>query len=144
MIEQARQKLTDHEYNNIEFKVGSADSLGYNNYFDYVLSTNAFHHFSDKKTIFSKIRQSLKLNGVFIIQDICDDYILMKFLDFMGKIGEKAHVSSTTSQQLRELFLSTGFSEIEINKIKLNWFWGIMIGEGRNLTDNGASPNTPS
>ena len=136
MIEQARQKLHNHEYGNIEFMVGSLDSLDYNNYFDYVLSTNAFHHFSDKEAIFLKIKKSLKLNGVFIIQDICDDYLLMKILDFMGRIGEKAHVSSTTLQKLKGLFLSTGFSDIKLDKIKLNWFWGIMVGEGINLTVN--------
>jgi hypothetical protein len=54
----------------------------------------------------------------------------MSILDFMGKIGEKAHVGSTTSQKLKDLFLATDFLNIKVNRIKLNWFWGIMIGEG--------------
>jgi len=65
-----------------------------------------------------------------IIQDICDDYLMMKTVDFIGKIGEKAHVGSTTSEELRDLFLSSNFTDIEIEKMKLNWFWGIMIGKG--------------
>ena len=130
MIAQATQKLTRFTYDNVEFRVGSGSSLNYENYFDYVLSTNAFHHFDDKEEIFSRVRKSLKDNGTFIIQDICDDYLLMTIVDFAGKIGERAHVGSTTSEGLQRLFLSTGFVNIEIEKIKLNWFWKIMIGSG--------------
>ena len=110
--------------------MGSGSSLDYGNYFDYVLSTNVFHHFDKKGEIFSKVWKSLKPNGIFIIQDICDDYVLMKIVDLAGKIGERAHVGSTTSEELGNLFISTGFMNIEIERIKLNWFWKIMIGKG--------------
>jgi len=69
MIEQAKQKLAKLTYDNVEFEVGSG-SLDYENYFDYVLSTNAFHHFDKKEEIFSRVWKSLKRNGVFVIQDI--------------------------------------------------------------------------
>jgi hypothetical protein len=54
----------------------------------------------------------------------------MKALDFLGKLGERAHIGSTTSKGLRELLISTGFSDVEVKTTKLNWFWGIMIGKG--------------
>jgi ubiquinone/menaquinone biosynthesis C-methylase UbiE len=130
MIEQAKKKFTGFRYDNLEFRIGSGSSLDYNNHFDYVISTNSYHHFDDKEEIFSKVQKSLKLNGVYIVQDICDDYFLMKIVDFIGKMGEKAHVGSTTSHTLRDIFLSTGFRDIQIEKIKLSWFWGIMIGRG--------------
>ena len=130
MITQARQKLAKFTYDNVEFRVGSGSSLDFKSYFDYVLSTNAFHHFDEKEEIFSRVRKSLKDNGIFIIQDICDDFVLMKMIDFAGKIGEKAHVGSATSEELRKLFLSTDFVNVEVERIKLNWFWKIMIGSG--------------
>ena len=130
MIEQAKQKLSEFIYNNVEFEVGSGSSLDYENYFDYVLSTNAFHHFATKEEIFFKVSQSLKYGGTFIAQDICNDYLLMRLLDFAGKIGERAHVGSSTSEELRRLFLSIGFLNIEIEKIQVNLFWRIMIGKG--------------
>jgi ubiquinone/menaquinone biosynthesis C-methylase UbiE len=130
MIEQAKQKLSEFIYNNVEFEVGSESSLDYENYFDYVLSTNAFHHFATKEEIFFKVCQSLKYGGTFIVQDICNDYLVMRLLDFAGKIGERAHVGSSTSEELRKLFLSTGFVNIEIEKIQVNLFWRIMIGKG--------------
>lgn len=130
MIEQAKQKLAKFTHNNVVFEVGSGNSLDCANYFDYVLSTNAFHHFDKKEEIFSRVWKSLKDNGTFIIQDICDDYLVMKIVDIAGKIGEKAHVGSTASEGLQRLFLSTGFKEVEVERMKLNWFWRIMIGKG--------------
>jgi cyclopropane fatty-acyl-phospholipid synthase-like methyltransferase len=46
------------------------------------------------------------------------------------KLGEKAHVGSTTSRELRNLLISTRFSDVEVKTTKLNWFWRIMIGKG--------------
>jgi ubiquinone/menaquinone biosynthesis C-methylase UbiE len=66
MIEQAKEKLAKFSYGNVEFMVGSGGSLDYENYFDYVLSTNAFHHFSKKEEIFLRVWKSLKHNGIFI------------------------------------------------------------------------------
>ena len=55
----------------------------------------------------------------------------MKLLDTLGKIGERAHVGSTTTAHLKDLFHAAGFSDIHVEKKKLNWFWGIMIGTGQ-------------
>jgi len=130
MLEQAEQKLAELGYTNVEFVLQSASDLNYYEYFDHVLSTNAFHHFADKQDIFARVYRSLRLGGVFLIQDICDDFVLMKALDFLGKLGERAHIRSTTSKGLKELLISTGFSDVEVKTTKLNWFWRIMIGKG--------------
>jgi len=130
MLEQAERRLTERGYINVEFVLQSASDLNYGDYFDYVLSTNAFHHFADKQDVFARVYKSLRSGGVFVVQDICDDFVLMKALDFLGKFGERAHIGSTTSNGLRELLISTGFSDVEVKTIKLNWFWRIMIGKG--------------
>jgi ubiquinone/menaquinone biosynthesis C-methylase UbiE len=130
MIEQAERKLAEMECTNVAFVVGNGTELGYDGCFDYVLSTNAFHHFSDKEGVFSQVWRSLKPGGCFLVQDICDDFILMRALDLLGKIGERAHVGSTTSLGLRELLASAGFVDVEVRVQKLNWFWGIMVGKG--------------
>jgi ubiquinone/menaquinone biosynthesis C-methylase UbiE len=130
MLEQAERKLAELGYTNVAFVLQSASELDYDGCFDYVLSTNAFHHFADKQELFARVYRSLRPGGVFVVQDICDDFVLMKAVDLAGKIGERAHVGSTTSQGLRQLLVSAGFSEVEVEASKLNWFWGIMIGKG--------------
>jgi ubiquinone/menaquinone biosynthesis C-methylase UbiE len=130
MIEQARKKLPRFRYDNVEFVQESASSLNCDACFDYVVSTNAFHHFADKEQVFANVWQSLKRGGTFVIQDFSRDFFLMRFVDLMGKIGEKAHVGTSRSSELEELFLTQGFVDICVETIKLNWLWGIMIGRG--------------
>ena len=138
MIKQAKRKLVNFTYDNLGFRVGSGISLDYENYFDCVLSTNAFHHFDKKEEIFSRVWKSLKPNGFFVIQDICDDYLLMRIVDLAGKIGEKAHAGSSTSEELESIFAWAGFVNIEVEKIKFNWFWRIMIGKGTKQDNEGS------
>ncbi len=135
MVDRARQNLSRFPYSNVEFSVGSATSLDYHDYFHYVISTNAFHHFENKELIFSRIWSSLRNDGTFMVQDICDDYLLMRIVDLAGKVGEKAHVGSATSGQLRRMLLKAGFADIEVERIRLNWFWSIMIGKGTKRSD---------
>jgi ubiquinone/menaquinone biosynthesis C-methylase UbiE len=130
MLGQAKRKLAELGYANVEFVLGNASDLSYESCFDYVFSTNAFHHFGDKEGVFSRVWRSLKPDGCFLVQDICDDFILMKVVDLAGKIGERAHVGSTTSLGLRELLASAGFVDVEVRVQKLNWFWRIMVGKG--------------
>ncbi|MBN1190066.1 MAG: class I SAM-dependent methyltransferase [Dehalococcoidales bacterium] len=130
MIERAKRKIPGFRYDNVEFREGSGTSLEYEDYFDYVICTNAFHHFGNKEEIFSRVRKSLKSHGTFIIQDICDDSLVMKILDAGGKIYDRAHAGSTTSEGLLKLFRATGFEEASVEKVKFNWFWRIMIGKG--------------
>jgi arsenite methyltransferase len=130
MIEQAEHKLAELECTNVAFVVGNGAELVYDGCFDYVLSTNAFHHFGDKEGVFSRVWRSLKPGGTFLVQDICDDFVLMRAVDLLGKVGERAHVGSTTALGLRELLASVGFVDVEVQVQKLNWFWGIMVGRG--------------
>ena len=130
MINEAKNKKDVKNPGNVEFFIGSGHSLEYDNYFDCVISTNAYHHYENKKKIFSKVFNSLKNNGVFLVQDICNDYILMKLVDIAGKLGEKAHVGSSTVDQLNNIFISTHFKNTQIEKYRLTWFWRIMIGRG--------------
>jgi ubiquinone/menaquinone biosynthesis C-methylase UbiE len=130
MIEQARQKLHRFRYGNVEFVLQSASSLNCAGCFDYVISTNAFHHFADKEGVFARVWKSLRPGGSLVIQDFCRDFFLMRVVDQMGKVGEKAHVGTTKSSELRELLLSQGFVVVRVETFKLNWLWGLMMGRG--------------
>lgn len=55
MLGEAERKLAELGYTNVEFVLERASALEYEAYFDYVLSTNAFHHFGDEEEIFSQV-----------------------------------------------------------------------------------------
>lgn len=121
MLGEAGRKLAKSGYANVKLVLGSAGDMRYQACFDYVIGTNAFHHFVDNAGVFSRVWRSLKPGGRFLVQDICDDFILMKVVDLAGKLGERAHVGSTTSQGLRQFLASAGFSGIEVEVARLNW-----------------------
>ena len=131
MIEIAVNKPDKHDIKNVIFRVGSGSTLEYEECFDYVVCTNAFHHFKDKVLVLQRVYRSLKQGGVFLVQDICDDYLMMKLVDLAGKIGERAHVGSTTSGGMKELLESAGFIDVSVEKMRLSRFWRIMTGKGK-------------
>ena len=55
MIAKASQKLPGFRFRNVDFVQQSAGSLGYAGFSDYVISTNAFHHFADKEGVFTRV-----------------------------------------------------------------------------------------
>ena len=130
MLQEARRKLSQSRLTNVEFMLGSAHELEYEATFDVVFSTSAYHHFADKADIFRRVWQALKPDGCFCVQDFCNDFLLMRGLDFLGRLGERAHVGTTTSHQLKALYQNTGFTDVEVSAFKLNFLWGIMIGKG--------------
>ena len=130
MIEQAQIRLSASGLSNVQFVSGSAHDLEYEDTFDVVFCTNAYHHFADKTGIFRRVRQSLKIGGSFWVQDSCSDFLPMRGLDLLGKLGERAHVGTTTSRQLENLYRNAEFVDVEVSSSKLTWFWGIMIGKG--------------
>ena len=130
MLQEARRKLSQSGLTNVEFVLGSAHELAYEATFDVVFSTSAYHHFADKAEIFRRVWQSLKSGSRFWLQDFCSDFLLMRGLDLLGRLGERAHVGTTTSHQLEALYQNTGFADVEVTRFKLNLLWGIMIGKG--------------
>jgi len=76
MIAVAKKKNGDITYlqNNAE------DQVFRNDYFNYIRNEYSFHHFLDKKNVLLTINRILKQNGLFVILNICPDYIKRNWL----------------------------------------------------------------
>jgi ubiquinone/menaquinone biosynthesis C-methylase UbiE len=130
MVEQANEKLPGFRYDNAEFQVGSANSLDYVDRFDLAINTNAFHHYDDRAAIFGRVLHPLRPGGMFVVRDFCRDYFLMRMLDTAGRIGDRAHVGTIRSSELRDLLSDAGFQHVRVEISRLAWPWGIAIGRG--------------
>jgi ubiquinone/menaquinone biosynthesis C-methylase UbiE len=133
MIERAQAKLAAFLHENVEFVLGSAGALSYENSFDAVISTNAYHHFADKPAVFAQVYDALKPDGTFLVADFSRDFFLMRLVDLLGRVGERAHVGTTTSRQLQALLAAAGFADVRVEALKLHWPWGIMLGHAQKL-----------
>jgi len=131
MIEEAERKSGSRNSGNVSFVVGPAEDLDQEQAFDVAICTNAFHHFLDKASVFRRVLHALRPGGTFLIEDICNDSWKMRALDWLGRIGERAHVGSARSSDLKRLMESEGFVEAAVEHVRLTWLWEIMIGQGR-------------
>jgi len=133
MIREAETKRRRLGATSVSFAIGSAEDMTASSEFDLIVCTNAFHHFLNKEEVFRRVHRALRPGGRFVVEDICDDAWMMRTLDWFGRIGERAHVGSARSSALRSLLAGAGFAEIDVDIVRLTWFWRIMIGNGRRL-----------
>lgn len=115
MLYKARQKVNGHK--NITFIKSGSDNLPFEDeYFDFVICTNSFHHYPNPQKVLSEIYRVLKKNALVFILDVTNDNILAKALDNYFRITEKEHVSFYSSGEFLSMFLSAGLTHTVIKK----------------------------
>jgi ubiquinone/menaquinone biosynthesis C-methylase UbiE len=134
MIAEAERKCGAPGSGRASFVVGCAEELDERSTFDVVVCTNVFHHLLDKADVFRRVLFALRPDGTFLVEDICNDSWKMRALDRLGRLGERAHVGSVRSRELVRLMEDAGFAEVTVNRVRLTWFWEIMVGRGRKPT----------
>jgi len=123
MLNAAKNKLP----NNIELKQGDAEDLPFTDEcFDWVITTNSFHYFLDPSQAITEAKRVLKTNGYIVITDWCHDYLTCRLLDLILRWFDDAHFRTYRSHQCQAMLEKAGFSNVSIEKYKLNWFWGMM------------------
>jgi ubiquinone/menaquinone biosynthesis C-methylase UbiE len=115
MLDKARQKVNG--YKNVTFIKSSSDELPFENeYFDFVICTNSFHHYPFPQKTLSEIYRVLKSNGQVFILDISNDNILAKALDKYFRLTEKEHIRFYSLCEFIRMFSLAGFSFRESKK----------------------------
>lgn len=127
MLDIAREKLPD----SIELVVGSADNLPFaDESFNLVISTSAFHYFPNPVSVITEAKRVLKTNGRLVITDWCRDYWTCRLLDLWLRWFNSSHFRTYNTEELREMFLTQGLTQVTIERYKIDWFWGMMTAQG--------------
>ncbi|NJL89160.1 MAG: methyltransferase domain-containing protein [Coleofasciculaceae cyanobacterium SM2_1_6] len=126
MLEIAKQKLP----NSVQLKVGYANNLPFpDNYFDVVVSTNAFHYFRNPVQALQEAKRVLKPNGRLVITDWCHDYLTCQVFDLYLRLFNRAHFRTYGLSECQLKLQDAGLQGITIEKYKINWFWGMMTAK---------------
>jgi ubiquinone/menaquinone biosynthesis C-methylase UbiE len=113
MIKRANKKLG----NKAVLKAASVEKIPFNpNSFDYVLSTEAFHHFPDPDKAIKEMKRMLKKNGRLVIADI---NFYFNFIHWLFKKIEPGHVKIYNDKEFRNLFEKNNLKIIEQRRIGL-------------------------
>jgi len=119
MIKQAKEKTKDIP--SVELAVADAEKIPYpDNYFDYVICNNVFHHIvKDKaKNVFWEIKRVLKKDGWFLLQDLLPPVPIKNLISFVMKIFE-GPIHIYNFHELEELFSKSNFDNIKQYKLSL-------------------------
>jgi ubiquinone/menaquinone biosynthesis C-methylase UbiE len=103
MIEIA--KLKSSNYKNVYFFKSPAKSLPFeDNYFDLIISTNAFHHFSDPLKALKEVSRVLVPRGKIFIVDLTANSFIMRMTDKRVKKMDPGHVKFYSTAEFQSLF----------------------------------------
>jgi ubiquinone/menaquinone biosynthesis C-methylase UbiE len=123
MLAVARQRLKPE----IRLEQAWAEMLPFHNEtFDIVVSCNIFHYIREPITALRETARVLKPGGLFLMTDWCHDFLSCKICDLYLRLFDRAHFKTYRQQECYDMLTSTGFSGVEIERYKINWFWGLM------------------
>ncbi len=104
MLKIARKKLK-----NAKIKLESVEKLNFKkNYFDYVFSIDAFHHYYNQRLVMRNFYRILKKNGYIIVVDFNFGIFLNKIFSIIEPGNNEMH----TALEFKELFKKYKFRDI--------------------------------
>ena len=107
MVQKARNKLTTKAH----LRQGDVHQLPYpENTFDYVVSTEAFHHYHDQKKALSEMKRVVIKGGKVIVVDI---HFILPFIHRLFERFEPGCVKIHSRKELKELFVEAGLHNIQ-------------------------------
>ena len=96
------------------FKLSSVEEINEKEFYDYVFSTDAFHHYENQDLAMQNFYRALKKEGYLIIIDF--DFRI--FNNIFHKI-EPGNSKMNSSLQLKNLFKKYGFKEVKQKRVGL-------------------------
>lgn len=99
--------------------------------FDRVVSCNVFHYVRKPEECLAEISRILKPQGRVVITDWCDDYIACRVCDLFLRVFNRAHFKTYGRRACEHLLRNTGYSNIQVERYKINWLWGLMTARAQ-------------
>jgi ubiquinone/menaquinone biosynthesis C-methylase UbiE len=126
MIEKAKENFKDND--NFHFIKANSESIPLDSgLFDIIICTNSFHHYLNSDRAMKEMQRLLKQGGkVFILDPIADSRIV-KMIDKILKLTERAHVKLYSSNEFNALMVDSGLRYLGYERI--NKVHKIQIGE---------------
>ncbi len=116
MIEKAKENFTG--FDNFHFIVCNAESIPLpGNSFDIIICTNSFHHYNHPVKCLQEMNRLLNQNGRLFIVDPASDSLLMKIINKIISVFEKAHVKMYSTKEFKTLFQQAGIKYLYSKQI---------------------------
>ncbi len=111
MIEKARANSLD--YQNVHYFQANVEQLPFeNDFFDFIICSNSFHHYFSPDKALSQAYRVLKPRGRIYILDVTADGFFMKMVDRWVKKKEPEHVKFYSTREYQEFFTKAGLNYV--------------------------------
>jgi ubiquinone/menaquinone biosynthesis C-methylase UbiE len=112
MIVVAKSKSIN--YDNVYLFNAPARSLPFeNDYFDLIICTNAFHHFSEPVRVLKEAYRVLVPRGKIYILDLTADSFIMRMIDKRVKKMDPGHVKFYSTHEFQEFFEQSNLQRVK-------------------------------
>lgn len=123
MLDVARDKLSGKE----DLRIGYADSLPWPSAsFDVVASCNMFHYISHPVEALREMARVIRPGGALVLTDWCDDYLACRVCNLYLRLTNRAFYKTYRQAECLDLLGKAGFSDVKLERYKINWLWGLM------------------
>ena len=109
------QKAIEYSENceNIHFYKANAENLPFqNNFFDFTICTNSFHHYINPPAVLTEINRVLKPQGKLFILEVTTDNPIVRLIDKYLLNKDPSHVKMYSTREYKEMFTKTGFTHV--------------------------------
>ena len=111
MIEIAKANSPNNQ--NVFFFQANAENLPFeDNFFEFIICTNSFHHYLDPLKVLDEVFRVLKKEGEIYILDVTTDGFLAKMLDKGFQKTEQEHVKYYSTQEFKDFYAKAGLNYI--------------------------------
>ena len=123
MLEVAKGKLSGTE----DLRIGYADNLPWPAAtFDTVVSCNMFHYITHPVAALREMARVLRPGGTIVLTDWCDDYLACRVCNLYLRLTNRAFYKTYRQKECLALLRQAGFSNIQLERYKISWLWGLM------------------
>ncbi|MBF0232926.1 MAG: methyltransferase domain-containing protein [Desulfamplus sp.] len=128
MLKVAHQRLPE----NVMLCAGLAEHIPFeNNHFDIVISCNMFHYIRHPSLALKEMYRVLRPGGQLVLTDWCHDYITCQVCELYLRLSNRAHFRIYRTGECKGLLEQAGYTDVQIEKFKINWLWGLMTAKGK-------------
>ena len=120
MLDQARDRQHSLKLHNVDWRVGDATRLPFDDgSFDVVLTRYSFHHMPTPVAALREMKRVCRDGGRVVVIDATPSPATQAAYDHMETLRDHSHASALTLEQLRALGREAGLSEQHIDSYRL-------------------------
>ena len=106
-------KVNSLNNQNVFFFQANAENLPFeDNFFEFIICTNSFHHYFDPSKVLDEVYRVLKKEGEIYILDVTTDGFLAKLLDKGFQKTEQEHVKYYSTQEFKDFYVKANLNYI--------------------------------